>query len=70
MNKQLSETYGERIRTRREAIGMSREMLGDRSGRTAATVSNWESSKVTPPRTVRVLLASLLNDSTLIEVQA
>jgi len=60
-------TYGQRLKQRREACGMSRSGLAERLTRTTDSVRNWERDALIPPKHVRVALAILLNDAALIE---
>ena len=53
-------TVGERIRLRREAIGLTQEQLGRRVEVSFETVSRWERNVLSPRRRHRKLLASEL----------
>ncbi|MBO0731602.1 MAG: helix-turn-helix transcriptional regulator [Acidimicrobiaceae bacterium] len=53
-------TVGERIRLRREAIGLTQDQLGRRVEVSFETVSRWERNVVAPRRRHRKLLASEL----------
>jgi len=53
-------TVGERIRMRREAIGLTQDQLGRRVEVSFETVSRWERNVVAPRRRHRKLLASEL----------
>lgn len=44
----------------REAKGISRELLGDVTGRSATTVWRWEHGQAKPPRAALVRMAPLL----------
>ena len=59
---------GTTVRQARERAGWSREQLGAELRRTARTVRLWELDRVVPPRHVRVIVARLLDEPTLVEV--
>jgi len=53
------ETIGDRLRKRREAIGLSQEKLAEKSGVSQVTISKLESNKNTRTRFVRELAQSI-----------
>jgi ribosome-binding protein aMBF1 (putative translation factor) len=61
-------TYGDRLQSVRELSGLSREQIAAEVHRCSNTVANWESGRTHPARSVRVHLASLLNEPSLIEL--
>lgn len=52
---------GDELRALRESARLTREALGEAVGRTAHTVWAWESGRQTPPESVQVRLARVLN---------
>lgn len=56
-------TFGQRLRTAREAHGYSQEQVGDAVGVTKATISKWELGKGEPSLAGLAALRSLLNTS-------
>jgi transcriptional regulator with XRE-family HTH domain len=55
------------LRRAREQHGYTREQIAEQVGRNAATVERWEAGAHTPPRTVRVRLAQILDAPELID---
>lgn len=59
----LAQTWGQRIKARREELGISAEELGGRIDRTFQTVYRYENGQITPTPEVMVDLAKALDVS-------
>lgn len=60
MQDELRRSWGQAIRARREAAGLSQKQLGDRVGVVQHAVSEWEAGKYAPQDHLRVRLADAL----------
>lgn len=68
MEATTSAPFGERLQASREAAGMTREALAVEVHRSLGSILRWEMGHSTPPRSVRIYIAQMLDDPTLIEV--
>lgn len=57
---ELYRRWGQRIRERREAAGLSQTQLGDRVGVVQAAISAWEAGEYAPQDHLRPRLAAAL----------
>jgi transcriptional regulator with XRE-family HTH domain len=57
---EVTAEWGQRIRERREELGLSVDELAERIERHLATVYRYESGETTPPPSIQVLIATAL----------